>query len=228
MRLSTGLLHEWNRAVHSVRILPGWLEFLVFVCGYAFNPVMIPIWTTIVSCLQQKLSSQSSVPLRSIICNGLLYLFTVACTLLVTEIGKSSFGTTRPEGILSRPFLEQHTIRRYGTLVASLKSKHSFPSGDCAQAMNLVWYLVVVVRILAIDRNHVASNGMESLPLPYRDTACIGFVVGVCFARVFYHCHWIEACLGGLLLSTCLYWSAFPSLLPMIKGIIEKLVELVL
>ena len=95
--------------------------------------------------------------------------------------------------------------RRYGKLVASLKSKHSFPSGDCAQAMNLCMFLWRYV-----PGDHLMTVMGNDIPL---DMLLFGiFLPGVAFARVFYRCHWIEDCIGGVLLSWTLHWILMPEL----------------
>merc|ERR1739845_173751 len=79
----------------------------------------------------------------------------------------------------------------------SLKSTHAFPSGDCAQAMNLCLFLW---RYIPDNLRTMTGNG---IPL---NTILFGiFLPGVCFARVFYLCHWIEDCIGGILLSWTLH-----------------------
>ena len=42
---------------------------------------------------------------------------------------------------------------------------------------------------------------------------CLAFGVfypGVAFARIFYHCHWIEDCLGGAVLAGILHVTLIP------------------
>ena len=218
-----------NEAIHSIHSVSHPAELFIFACGYAFNPVMIPLWLSLIHLLtpqytQNHVTSTKLVDTLTWIITGIrnygpshlnnirdaplintaLYLVSVLITLLFTELAKSSFATTRP----ASPMIVDNTnkngntktnsqnikwIRRYGALVSSLKSKHSFPSGDCAQAMNLCLFL------------------HRFIPAPeksMRDTLLFGvFLPGVAFARVFYWCHWIEDCIGGVALSYLLHWS---------------------
>jgi membrane-associated phospholipid phosphatase len=185
-------LHDANRYIHGIESLPHPLEFAVFFCGYAFNPVMIPVWASIVYWLTRTRRSLFAT---------VFYLCTVLVTLLATETCKALFSATRPEQILGDEFRASR-LRRYRTQVSSLKSKHSFPSGDCAQATNLCFFLYhYLTPSLLNDNGRIwviwAAFGM--------------FLPGVCFARVFYHCHWIEDCIGGIVLSSLLHWLILPN-----------------
>ena len=159
--------------------------------------------------------------LRDSMANTAFYFATVLVTLTFTELGKASFATTRPQLLSNRNSTissngnsKEGTItsaqikgwkRRYGELVSSLKSKHSFPSGDCAQAMNLCIFLSRYVP--AIHYSIVVGV----LPIALRDMFLFGiFLPGVAFARVFYGCHWIEDCIGGILLSLVLHLLLIP------------------
>jgi hypothetical protein len=52
-------------------------------------------------------------------------------------------------------------------------------------------------------------------PPPIVDAVLFGmFLPGVAFARVYYRCHWIEDCLGGMLLS----WVLHRTIIPFIAG----------
>lgn len=222
-------LHSANSAIHLIPSLPRPLEFLIFLCGYAFNPVVVPFWVGLIHVLggdsegslsftRPPTSITGELPSllrrhrRALSCSA-SYVATVLLTLVATEVAKASFATTRPgkhgEG----------TTRRYGALVSSLKSKHSFPSGDCAQAANLcifLWTYVPAVR---------AVGGKDA-----GGDACIwlalfgAFLPGVCFARVYYHCHWIEDCIGGVVLSSLLHWVLVPPIEAFTRESIEKLV----
>jgi len=146
--------------------------------------------------------------------NMMFYLSTVLVTLLFTELGKASFATTRPK-IPSTGYAtimsaddKNNSIkwkRRFGSLVASLKSKHSFPSGDSSQAMNLclffLRYVPTTSKVITLE-NHTFS---------VRDIALFSmFLPGVVFARVFYLCHWIEDCIGGVSLSLLIHKLIIP------------------
>ena len=208
-------LTDLNEAIHSIPSLPHYTEICVFACGYAFNPVMFPVWLGLIHFLTQHslqndvfadklLDSsaerwrgylqQKSVREASLV-NTAFYFASVLVTLAFTELGKASFATTRPtspmKGI-SNQNGDRSTqwIRRYGTLVSSLKSKHSFPSGDCAQAMNLCMFLY---RYIPVEAS-------------IRDILFFGiFLPGVAFARVFYWCHWVEDTIGGIVLAFILH-----------------------
>ena len=130
--------------------------------------------------------------------NTLVYISTVLVTLAFTEISKASFATTRP----SIPYSQGQWIRRYGKLIASLKSKHSFPSGDCAQAMNVCMFLY----------RYVPLGRMHGNALPISIFLFGAYLPGVAFARVFYRCHWIEDCIGGILLAWILNLTFIPTI----------------
>jgi len=136
---------------------------------------------------------------HGVVVNTLLYISTVIITLLFTEISKASFATTRPS-IPSQG--QQQWKRRYGKLIASLKSKHSFPSGDCAQAMNVCMFLY----------RYVPLGRMHGNALPITHLLFGVYLPGVAFARVFYKCHWIEDCIGGILLSYTLHLTLIPTI----------------
>ena len=221
-------LTELNTAIHSIQSVSHPAELFIFACGYAFNPVMIPLWLGLIYFLTPQSTQNHDTSIKLVdtltgiitgirsngpsylntiedapLINTALYLLSVLITLLFTELAKSSFATTRP----ASPIIAQSTnkncnsttnfqnikwVRRYGALVSSLKSKHSFPSGDCAQAMNLCLFL------------HRFIPASET---SMRDTFLFGvFLPGVAFARVFYRCHWIEDCIGGVALSFVLHW----------------------
>lgn len=182
-------------AIHNIEALPHLVELAVFACGYAFNPIMFPTWPVLVHKLTTwRVSSGHSlddgaghlaVPGSDAArINVELYVASVLVTLLSTEVCKGAFATTRP-----RAASVNFTTRRYGRLVASLKSKHSFPSGDVAQAMNLCMFMA---RFVAVEQQ--TKLMLFGLFLP-----------GVAFARVFYRCHWIEDCVGGVCLSWMLH-----------------------
>lgn len=139
-----------------------------------------------------------------------LYLASVVITLVATEIGKASVSTTRPqpqptngeeEGCWTTP------QRKHEKLVSSLKSKHSFPSGDCAQAMNLcmiICYYVFTSRSssdCSIQEKTSANATTTTTIIPLLINLLLFgiFLPSVAFARIYYRCHWIEDCLGGLL-----------------------------
>lgn len=152
--------------------------------------------------------------------NTAFYFASVLLTLVFTELGKATFATTRPQSPIGSTRIksnqngdsntnnnsQQHTwTRRYGSLVSSLKSKHSFPSGDCAQAMNLCLFLYRCIP--------VTSPKTTLMSHLIRDCLLFGlFVPGVAFARVFYWCHWIEDCMGGASLAILLHSWLIPTI----------------
>ncbi|KAL7473967.1 hypothetical protein ACHAXS_014258 [Conticribra weissflogii] len=242
-------LSSVNDYIHSLPSVPHPVELIIFICGYSFNPVMIPAWLGLIyrlsnsAIVQFNLSHMSSPsppdgrgaystketgwiyslslmpPEKGAIANTAFYFVTVMMTLIFTELGKSSFATTRPvhpiknfDGEKNTTRASAHTpseewTRRYGKLVSSLKSKHSFPSGDSAQAMNLSIFLWRYVSISNLFLKSVFVAGV-----PMSGILLFGvFVPGVAFARVFYKCHWIEDCIGGILLSSIMHWFLIPS-----------------
>ena len=220
-------LTELNEAIHSIPSVSHPIEFCIFVCGYAFNPVIFPLWLGLIHFLTQnniqnaiqaeKLADTFAEKWRGFLqsmsvgdaslMNTIYYFSSVIVTLVFTELGKASFATTRPTSpmtvinnqngnSLSKSSVKW--IRRYGPLVQSLKSKHSFPSGDCAQAMNLCMFLY---RYIPVSEPSLRDGLLFGVFLP-----------GVAFARVFYWCHWIEDTIGGALLALSLHWSLIPML----------------
>lgn len=205
-------LHGINQYIHSISALPPVVEFVIFFFGYAFNPVSVPIWviaatlvgaapTFILEDPQQQLAADGSSFARLLFAPA-FYLASLLVTLVATEISKASFRATRPEAILSKQFLSTK-LRRYGTLVASLKSKHSFPSGDSAQAANAVLWLYLYT-LPSWTKNNTKLTLMVQL------LAFGVFYPGVAFARIFYFCHWIEDCLGGAILAGLLHATIMP------------------
>jgi len=209
-------LNEYIHQISSVRLQ---IELFIAACGYAFNPVMFPCYpiliytltynglsnTTIMSSMHAPnkwqtdlISSFQQLKTRAAV-NAILYLFSVLIILAFTEIGKLSFATTRP-AIPSGGYNSQQWKRRYGKLVGSLKSKHSFPSGDSAQAMNLCMFLW----------RYVPLGKMHGNALPITIFIFGIFLPGVVYARVFYRCHWIEDCLGGICMSYALHLMLIP------------------
>jgi membrane-associated phospholipid phosphatase len=213
-------LTKLNEAIHSISSVSHPIEIVLFACGYAFNPVMFPVWLGLIHVMSIR-SLQSTVVgdssdifamrwrrfLQShtigdaALVNTLFYFVSVLVTLVVTELGKASFATTRPVS----PQIDTQNgktnkgsqwIRIYGKLVQSLKSKHSFPSGDSAQAMNLCLFLYT----------YIPESSIRDL------IVCGVFLPGVAFARVFYWCHWIEDCIGGFALATFLHWFLIPTI----------------
>ena len=229
-------LSSLNDYIHQIPHVPLMVELYIFMCGYAFNPTMVPIWLGLVNVLTcTGLSGNAAAKFSGTTINkqwGKLlltidlnkrghmnmafYFATVLVTLLFTELGKASFATTRPK----IPTSGYATImgaddkndsikwkRRFGSLVASLKSKHSFPSGDSSQAMNLCLFFLRYVPTTST----VMTLG--SYAIPVRDIVLFSlFLPGVVFARVFYLCHWIEDCLGGVSLSLLIHWLIIPIL----------------
>jgi membrane-associated phospholipid phosphatase len=215
--LSSGFgLHSANKFIHSIQSLPYPLELLVFLFGYAFNPVSIVPWMAVLTMtgaipsspkLQSKATSLYFAPL--------FYLATVLVTLIATEGCKFSFRATRPEGILSLEF-RQSKLRRFGTLVASLKSKHSFPSGDSAQGQNLVlfWYYYICPQLKdQLDERSILLLHLFAFGV---------FYPGVAFARVFYHCHWIEDTLAGGLLAFILHQLVIPTVSDVVWRLVDQ------
>ncbi|KAL3799440.1 hypothetical protein HJC23_013895 [Cyclotella cryptica] len=240
-----------NEVIHSIPSVSHPFEIFIFSCGYAFNPVMFPLWLCVIHALSRnsleygplttnKLSDMFWGKWREYLqtihiekaawINTAFYFTSVLITLVFTELAKASFATTRPQS----PLANTGTIisnqngnsnsnnnaqqcvwtRRYGSLVSSLKSKHSFPSGDCAQAMNLCMFLYRYVP--------VSSPKTALLAFPIRDWLFFGlFLPGVAFARVFYWCHWIEDCIGGALLAFLLHWLFIPNIGKMMIEIIQ-------
>ena len=180
-----------NQVVHQIQILPHPIEFVVFLCGYAMNPVIVPLWIGLFHYTESAASLHMLLPI-------LFCLVTVLVTLLAIEICKRSFHTTRPENKSGDP--NSGLTRRYGKLVCSLKSKHSFPSGDSAAAANLCLFLTYYAPVLT-----TASPGVVWFAL-------LCFLPGVWFARCFYLCHWVEDCLGGTVLAAVLHWTILPQL----------------
>ena len=212
--------HEINKFIHSINNLPRLAEFFVFLLGYAFNPVSIPLLLAAATAMgaapaslieldnNNNLQQHSSDIMIPLLFAPIFYLATVLVTLIATELCKASFRATRPESILSKDFLSSK-VRRYGSLVASLKSKHSFPSGDSAQAANAVMWLSCYAMPSWTMRN---SNFImkATTALTIRCLAFGVFYPGVVFARIFYHCHWIEDCLGGAVLAGVLNATIMP------------------
>jgi len=206
-----------NSYIHDIPSVPWLVEFFVASCGYAHNPVMFPMWPAIIYTLTDRGLSNTSIMTsvhtpnkfqmdlmeldHGAVINTIFYILTVIITLLFTEISKASFATTRPS-IPSQGQQQQQWKRRYGKLIASLKSKHSFPSGDCAQAMNVCMFLY---RYVPLGRIH--GNA-----LPITLFLFGVYLPGVAFARVFYRCHWIEDCIGGILLSWILHFTLIPTI----------------
>mmetsp|Transcript_29583 Transcript_29583/g.62747 ORF Transcript_29583/g.62747 Transcript_29583/m.62747 type:complete len:254 (+) Transcript_29583:85-846(+) len=212
-------LSPLNEYIHELPSVSLPTELFIASCGYAFNPVMFPFWPILIYTLSYlELSSNafaaspseqntwrgelaSFQPEHGAVVNTAFYLTSVLITLAFTEIGKASFATTRPllppDGYTTNDTWK----RRYGKLVASLKSKHSFPSGDSAQAMNLCMFLW---RYVPVD---TISDGISLNLLLFGI-----FLPGVAFARVFYRCHWIEDCIGGILLSWVLHLALMPAI----------------
>lgn len=220
-------LTEINEAIHSIPSVPHPIELCVFVCGYAFNPVVFPLWLGMIHFLTQINKQNAILPekmtdtfaqkwqgfLQSLtvsdasLINTVYYLVSVIVTLIFTELAKASCATTRPitskiaisnENGNAPSKISSKWVRRYGSLVQSLKSKHSFPSGDCAQAMNLCIFLY---RHIPISEPALRDGLMFAVFLP-----------GVAFARVFYCCHWIEDTVGGIILAFSLHWLLIPFL----------------
>ena len=198
--LSRHLLTPLSEYVHDLPSPPRpAIELCIAACGYAFNPVMFPCWPILVYASSSSSHACREGERRAASNYAALYLASALLTLAFTEIAKASFATTRPpppgdreDGVDADRRREGR--RRYGGLVGSLKSKHSFPSGDCAQAMNLCMILWRYVS-----------------PPPIVDAGLFGiFLPGVAFARVYYRCHWIEDCLGGMLLSWVLHRTIIP------------------
>lgn len=233
-QLNLSLLNDY---IHQIPHVPLIVELYIFMCGYAFNPTMVPFWLGLVNVLTSTgisdnaaakfsgttINEQWGKLLLSIDSdkrghmNMVFYLATVLVTLLFTELGKASFATTRPKiptsgyATIMSADDKQHSVkwkRRFGSLVASLKSKHSFPSGDSSQAMNLCLFFL---KYVPTTTSTVMTLG--SYAIPVRDIVLFSlFLPGVVFARVFYLCHWIEDCIGGVSLSLLIHWLIIPML----------------
>lgn len=219
---STAISHKLsplNEYIHNISSVPHPIELFIAFCGYAFNPVMFPLWPILIYTLTYRGLSNTAI-MNSVhkpnlwqtelltsfdqvkhgaLVNTALYLSSVLITLIFTELGKASFATTRP-GVIKGYHSHQQYTRRYGKLVGSLKSKHSFPSGDSAQAMALCVFLW---RYVPLGRIH--GNALPITILLFGV-----FLPGVLFARVFYRCHWIEDCIGGVTLSLMLHQTVIP------------------
>ncbi len=225
------------------------LELYFAMCGYAFNPVMFPIWPMLVYTLSIWRccpTSDSSVLYEATVNSSnwrqlmsfhhcdhrhpvalrhtALYLTSVVLTLAFTEIGKALFSTSRPRPPSSSGEGCWLPTRKYEQLVSSLKSKHSFPSGDCAQAMN---FCMIVCKYLTIPDGATAFSSFfdgvtNSMKIWNNDTTIISFrfminvllfgvfLPSVAFARIYFRCHWIEDCIGGMALSWVLHSAIIP------------------
>lgn len=236
------------------------LELYIAMCGYAFNPVMFPIWPILIYTLSlgrcSSLSNASTSLLKlnapsnndnifdwkkwnsfqqlllhhdhrhhAATTNTVLYLISVFLTLAFTELGKAFFSTSRPQ-----PSLEEKGVwsipRKYEKLVASLKSKHSFPSGDCAQAMNFCMMVCKYVMTTASgtttsalsssdSRIHEMTNWNDNNTITHHliNMFLFGiFLPSVAFARIYFRCHWIEDCIGGVALSWALHTTIIPEI----------------
>ena len=209
-----------NSYIHEIISVPWLVELFIASCGYAHNPVMFPMWPIIIYILTNRGLSNTSIMTsvhkpnkfqmelmtldHGAVINTIFYILTVIITLLFTEISKVSFASTRPSipSQQQQQQQQQQWKRRYGKLIASLKSKHSFPSGDCAQAMNVCMFLYRYVPLGRIHGN--------ALPI---SVFLFGvYLPGVAFARVFYRCHWTEDCIGGILLSWILHLTLIPTI----------------
>lgn len=227
-------LSSLNDYIHQIPQVPLAVELYIFLCGYAFNPTMVPFWLGLVNAATRTgLSDTAAAKFSGTAINEqwgkflltldsnkrghvnmAFYLATVLVTLSFTELGKASFATTRPKipttgyaTMLSSDDKNNSVKwkRRFGSLVASLKSKHSFPSGDSSQAMNFCLFFLRYVP----TTSKVITLGSHAIPV--RDIALfLMFLPGVVFARVFYLCHWIEDCIGGVSLSLLIHWLVIP------------------
>ena len=242
-------LSSLNDHIHQLPQVPLIVELYIFLCGYAFNPTMVPIWLGLVNILTNaaatvEFNNNSGTMIDKQWVNFLMtiesnkrghvnmifYLVTVLVTLVFTELGKASFATTRPKipstGYSTILHEESNgdndnncsTIkrkRRFGSIVASLKSKHSFPSGDSAQAMNLCLFFLRYIP----STTYSLTSGQHTIPL--RDIFLFMiFLPGVAFARVFYLCHWVEDCLGGFSLSLLIHWLVIPYLVDLTRSFV--------
>ena len=207
-------LAETNKVIHSIPSIPHYVEIVVFLFGYAFNPVSIPFWIVAVSLTGVVVPGGNGMTSGRIYYPPTFYLATVLVTVLGTELCKASFRATRPETVLS-PEFRSSKMRRYGAWVASLKSKHSFPSGDSAQAANAVlfWYFFV---------SPLWKEEQPKLTTLLHMVAFLIFFPGVAFARIFYHCHWIEDCLGGAVLAGLLHRTIMPIVADWIWRALQK------
>lgn len=221
--ISLRLLTPLSKYIHDLPSLSLPAELCIATCGYAFNPVLFPCWPVLVYatsifvvCERRQLLSSNDYLIKNdgvwyhqtmALNNAALYVASALLTLLITEICKAIFATTRP----SKPQqTKQHQRRKYEHLITSLKSKHSFPSGDTAQAMNLC---MILCRYVIPPSYGGSSTTGVSMPLinSIRIAFLFGmFLPGVAFARVYYRCHWIEDCLGGMLLSLILHMTLIP------------------
>lgn len=75
------------------------------------------------------------------------------------------------------------------------------------------------------DDHHGRAGALCRWPLLLlgrRDAFLFGiFLPGVAFARVYYRCHWIEDCLGGIFMS----WVLHNTIIPIVAGEIPTLVD---
>ena len=224
--ISLRLLSPLSEYIHDLPSLPLPAELCIAACGYAFNPVLFPCWLALVYassiffvCERRQLLSSNEYLSKNdgaryhhrimALNNAVLYVVSVLTTLLVTEICKAIFATTRPSKPQSSS--QYYNRRKYEHLITSLKSKHSFPSGDTAQAMNLCMILCRYVIPSSCDSS--SSTAAVGMPLinSIMNVFLFGmFLPGVAFARVYYRCHWIEDCLGGMLLSLILHSTLIP------------------
>ena len=227
--ISLRLLTPLSEYIHDLPSLSLFAELCIAACGYAFNPVLFPCWPVLVYassiffvCERRQLLSSNEYISKNdglryyhghmALNNAVLYVASVLITLLVTEICKAIFATTRPSKPQSSSSSSQyHNRRKYEHLITSLKSKHSFPSGDTAQAMNLCIILCRYVIPSSCDSSSSTAGVSMSLINSIMKVFLFGiFLPGVAFARVYYRCHWIEDCLGGMLLSLILHSTLIP------------------
>eukprot|EP00984_Skeletonema_dohrnii_P001730 scaffold577_cov101-Skeletonema_dohrnii-CCMP3373.AAC.2 len=215
-------LSSLNDYIHQIPHVPLVVELYIFVCGYAFNPTMVPLWLGLVNVLTRTGLSDNTVAKFSGTTineqwgkllltidsskrghmNMTFYLATVLVTLIFTELGKASFATTRPKipttgyaTILNADNADDDNNnpikwkRRFGSLVASLKSKHSFPSGDSSQATNLCLFFL---RYVPTTSTSATMIHLGSHAIPMRDVALFSlFLPGVVVARQFGWRYWV-------------------------------------
>ena len=51
-------LHDINKFIHSIDQVPHWVEFIIFLFGYAFNPVSLPFLMAIATAVGAAPASQ--------------------------------------------------------------------------------------------------------------------------------------------------------------------------
>jgi hypothetical protein len=86
--------------------------------------------------------------------------------------------------------------------------------------MNLCMMLWMYVPPPTLNDDADGDGGMDGGGMLqfWRNVVLFGMLLpGVAFARVYYRCHWIEDCLGGMLLSCVIHRTIIPVIATRIK-----------